>query len=336
MKLKERLREVVRRKNHSDSTFDVYWSHFESFLRFHRQLAGKWVPPEEMGLVEVTRFLTHLAVDKHVSATTQNQALAAILYVYRHVLDIQLTGVDAMRAKQGKYLPTVLNREELAALFSRLDASARLACELMYASGMRISEVVSLRLKDLDFDRCQIHVRQSKGGKDRVVSFPAMLHDNVRIQIQDSDRWWKVDQDSGFKGVPLPNAFARKSTCAASELRWYWLFCSATLSHHPTTKELLRFHIDQSHLSRKVKQAALSAKIMKRVTPHALRHSYATHLLESGTDLRTIQKLLGHSDLSTTEIYTHVDSREATNTRSPIESMPSAKGQKPSLKLFVG
>lgn len=298
-------------------------------------MAGKWIPPEEMGSVEVTRFLTHLAVDKHVSATTQNQALAAILYVYKNVLNIELTGVEAMRAKQGKYLPTVLNREELAALFSRLDSTSRLACELMYAGGMRVSEVVSLRLKDLDFDRCQLHVRQSKGGKDRVVSFPEIMHDKVRLQIQDSDRWWKVDQDSGFKGVPLPDAFARKSSRAASELRWYWLFCSANLSHHPTTKELLRFHIDQSHLARKVKNAANAAKIMKRVTPHALRHSYATHLLESGTDLRTIQKLLGHSDLKTTEIYTHVDTREATNTRSPIESMP-AKTEKPRLRLFVG
>lgn len=154
MKLKERLREVVRRNHHADSTFEAYWSHVESFLRFHRVVAGKWIPPEEMGSVEVTRFLTHLAVDKHVSATTQNQALAAILYVYKNVLKIELTGVEAMRAKQGKYLPTVLNREELAALFSRLDSTSRLACELMYASGMRVSEVVCLRLKDLDFDRC--------------------------------------------------------------------------------------------------------------------------------------------------------------------------------------
>lgn len=335
MKIKEQLRQVVKRNHHASSTFECYWLHFEAFLRFHRQPDGQWVRPEQLGSDEVAKFLTYLAVKKHVSATTQNQALAAILYVYKHILKIELTGIEALRAKRSKYLPTVLTQDEIAALFARLDPISRLACELMYASGMRVSEAVSLRLKDFDFDRCQIHVRQSKGGKDRVVSFPEILHDKVRAQLQDSERWWKHDQDHGYRGVPLPDAFVRKSSLAAGELRWYWLFCSANLSRNPITGELLRFHIDASNLARNVKRASIAAKILKRVTPHALRHSYATHLLEAGTDLRTIQKLLGHADLSTTEIYTHVDSREATQTRSPIEMIGSGNS-KPRLRVFAG
>lgn len=308
-------------KHRAESTKKVYWKHVYDFLNFHRIRTGDWVKPENMDTPEVNQFLTHMAVKRRVSARTQKQAMCAIVFLYNFIVGRELEGIDALRPKVPKTLPTVLNAGEIGQLMAHMSGITLLVTELMYSSGMRINEVISLRIKDLDFERCQIAVKFAKGAKDRMVSFPSVLHERVRVQIAAAQRWWNIDQRRGNQGVPMPFALDRKYPLASTQFAWYWLFPSGNLSRQPHTGNMLRFHVHQSHVTRKFADAVKLSGIHKKATPHTMRHSYATHLLEAGTDLRTIQKLLGHSSLETTEIYTHVDSREATQTTSPLERL---------------
>jgi integron integrase len=343
MKIQQQMLERIRREGKSRKTFKTYWDWSERFLRFSKS-GGQWVHPDKLGEKDVERWLNHLANREHVAARTQNVALQAVLYLFR-MLDRELKGINACRAKTPERVPTVLSIDEVDRLFARLQGIPLTVAQVMYGSGLRISEAMSLRIKDLDFDRSQIVLRAAKGNKDRVTLFSPLLQDVFRSQMRSASICYEHDKENGFHGVPLPDAFWRKSPSAAKAWGWFWLFPSANLSRSPETNQLLRFHADSGHVARSIKTAAEAAKIAKRVTSHALRHSFATHLNEAGADIRTIQKLLGHSRLETTEIYVHVNQNRATATRSPLENVlagevPRQKEPenttKPTLKLFAG
>lgn len=326
-KLSEQLRAKCRMKNYSPNTAATYWHWCEQFLRFHRERSGQWIHPTTMGRVEVEQFLTHLAVKLHVAANTQNLALQSILFLYRELLAIELHGIDAMRAKKPKRIPTVLSRQEVADLFAQLTGQPKLIAQLCYGCGMRIGEAISLRVKDIDFGNSRIVIRGAKGHKDRVVQLPQCIEPLLREQVAAASRWNAIDLAEGCARVPLPDGFDRKFPAAASQVAWYWLFCSHVRSRCPETKRLGRYHIDESTFTRPLSVAVVRAKIRKRVTSHALRHSYATHLKNAGVDLREIQELLGHSDIRTTQIYLHVEEGGAAGVRSPLDSMFRTEGK---------
>jgi len=313
-------RNKLKLLHRAPATFDAYWPHVHSFLLYFRQGAS-WRHPREMGVPEVTEYLTHLAVKRQVSASTQNQALSALIFLYRHVLKIDLQGINAVRAKTSRYIPTVMSRREVAAVLSGLKQPYLLMCQLMYGAGLRLDETMSLRLKDIDFDRGQLHLKTTKGSKPRLTILPQSVVPSLRLQMEQTQKLHALDTRNGIARVPLPKAFERKSPRAASELGWYWLFCSRTLSTCPETHRVGRYHMNESNVGRAVKAAARRAQLTKRVTPHTFRHSFASHLLEDGTDIRTIQELMGHEDISTTEIYLHVKTDGVTRTRSPLESL---------------
>lgn len=316
--LKDDYLSRIKSKHYSKKTFESYWPHVEDFLRWNKQ-GQTWRHPKDMGTPEVTAYLTHLAVNRHVSASTQNQALSAILFLYREVLDIELTGIDAVRAKTPKNVPVVMSRNEVNSVLSNLCGVYKLMAMLMYGSGLRLDECMSLRIKDIDFDRSVIHLKTTKGSKQRIVPLSPTAVDPLRLQIESVRKIHASDVHAGVARVELPGAFERKSPLAASEFRWYWVFCSHSLSKHQEYGWIGRYHMDESNIGREVKKAVLKAKIDKRITPHTFRHSFATHLLEQGTDLKTIQELMGHEDLATTQIYLHVRQNGIGSTRSPLQ-----------------
>ncbi len=318
-KLLDQVVIVCERKKYSAKTGKTYRHWCEDFLRHARAVSGRWVHPREMGRNEIEQYLTHLAVKRRVSATTQNLAFQSILFLYRELLRVEINGVDALRAKRPQRLPTVLSREEVGLVLSRLTGQMKLIASLCYGCGMRIGEALSLRVKDIDFGSRQIIIRAAKGNKDRAVQLPRSAETMLRDQIAVATRWHAIDTADGCARVPLPNAFAVKSPTAESQLSWYFLFCSAVRSADPISKRIGRFHIDESTFSRALSLAVRQAGIHKRVTSHCLRHSYATHLLNCGSDIRTIQKLLGHTDVRTTMIYTHVDESGPASERSPLD-----------------
>ena len=320
-KLLEQLTQKCRQLGYSRKTGETYRHWCLEFLRFHRNRSGDWIHPAKMGKVEVEQFLTWLAVKRNVSPTTQNVAFQSVLFMYRQLLGISIEGVDALRAKRPQRMPTVLSRQEVAELFRFLTGQSKLVAMLLYGCGMRIGEAISLRVKDIDFGNEQIVIRAAKGAKDRVVQLPQSAEPLLREQVAVAEKWNRLDIADGCARVPLPNAFERKSPHAASQLAWYWVFCSHVRSRCPETQRLGRYHLDESNFTRSLGIAARRAGIHKRVTSHCLRHSYATHLLNSGTDIRTIQKLLGHNDVRTTMIYTHVDAGAPASERSPLDSL---------------
>lgn len=323
MKLKQQLQHAIRTNGKSYNTFKTYWGWCERFLRFSKA-EGQWVHPRDMGEAEVETFLTDLAVNQRVAPSTQNQALAALLYLYKHVLKTELTGINALRAKPKTTVPTVLSRGEVSSLLNRMTGKPQLIASLQYGCGLRIGEAVSVRLKDIDLNRSQLIVRHGKGGKDRVTCLPPSLRPLIEKQMQEAKRFCDQDIQNGSNGVSLPNAFGRKSKSAHHSYAWYFLFSSSKLSIDPETSsaERYRHHIHKSHISRQFKQAVQAAGITKHATSHTLRHSFATHLLEAGNDIRVVQELLGHVDLNTTQIYTHVNRNKASmGSRSPLESL---------------
>ena len=251
-------------------------------------------------------WLSHLANNQRVADSTQNQAFSAIITFYREVLNRKFEGIEAARAKPSTYIPVVLSRLEVQSLLQQLRGRDLVVCKLMYGCGLRVNEAVSLRVKDVDFSNNILHIRQAKGKKDRVVKLPSSLVEDLQTWIKQAISWCEHDKRESIGGVVLPRAFQRKSPTAIHDPSWYWLFCSDNLSRDPETKLMGRFHIDQSHLSSVISRAAKRAAINKRVTCHTLRHSFATQLLNNGVDLPTIQKTLGHADIRTTMIYTHV------------------------------
>jgi integron integrase len=320
-KLLDQIGLKCRAKGYSPKTAATYRHWCEDFLRWHRQRSGRWIHPSDMGRAEIEAYLTHLAANRNVSPTTQNVAFQAILFLYRELIGVTIEGVDALRAKRPQRLPTVLSRQEVSELLKQLGGQSRLMAMLLYGCGMRIGEVVSLRVKDVDFDMRQVILRAAKGAKDRVVQLPAAAIEPLRTQIADATHWHARDIADGMARVPLPFAFARKSPQASSQLAWYWVFCSHVRSRDPESQQIGRYHVDESNFTRSLSIAARRAGILKRVTSHCLRHSYATHLLNSGTDIRTIQKLLGHTDVRTTMIYTHVDETGPASERSPLDTL---------------
>jgi integron integrase len=276
--------------------------------------------PRTMGAREVEAFLTHLANAGHVAVSTQNQALSALLFLYREVLQIELPWMENIqRAKRPRRLPVVLSREEVAALLAEMEGVTWLMASLLYGSGMRLMECLRLRVQDVDFVRRELTVRRGKGGKDRRTMLPAMVIDALQGQLAEARRVHERDLAAGFGAVRLPDALARKYTHAAREWAWQYVFPAGSRSIDPRTGVTHRHHVDESVLQRAVKLAVRRARIDKPATCHTLRHSFATHLIESGYDIRTVQELLGHKDVSTTQIYTHVLNRGGHGVQSPLD-----------------
>ena len=314
-KLLDRVRERVRRLGYSPRTEDAYVGWVRRFI-----LANGVRHPREMGAMEVERFLTALAVEGHVSASTQNQALAALLFLYRQVLGIELPWMgEIKRARKPERLPLVLSRDEVMALLDEMNGATWLAAALLYGAGLRLMECLRLRVKDVDFSRYEITVRQGKGGKDRRTMLPAMATQALQDQLREARRMHERDISAGLGEVWLPDALARKFPNAGREWAWQYVFPASRRSIDRRSGEVRRHHVDPSVLQQAVKRAVRRAGIDKPASCHTLRHSFATHLLEAGQDIRTIQELLGHKDVATTQIYTHVLNRGGHGVRSPLD-----------------
>jgi integron integrase len=309
------VRRVLRVHHYSLRTEQAYLGWIRRFVE-----ANGRVNPRELGALEVERFLSRLAVEREVSAGTQNQALAALLFLYRRVLNLELPWMESVvRAKRSQRVPTVLSRLEVERLLSHLDGTPGLVARLLYGSGLRVIEAMRMRIKDVDFERNEITVRDGKGGKDRRTPLPASLVAPLTEQRERALAIHRQDRGDGVEGVWLPSALARKYPNAATETGWQYLFPAATLAVDPRRGIRRRHHLDPDRVQRMVKRAAKQAGIVKPVSCHTLRHSFATHLLEAGYDIRTVQELLGHSDVSTTQIYTHVLNRGAGGVVSPLD-----------------
>ena len=315
-KVLDQLRTVLRRKHYAYRTEQAYVDWVRRFIVFHGMRH-----PTHLGQPEIEAFLTHLAVQLQVASATQNQALNAIAFFYKHVLGQPLDfDLNAIRARRPKRLPTVLSKDEVQALIACLSGSSQLMAQLMYGSGLRISECVRLRVKDVDFAQSQIMVRDGKGGKDRPTILPEALAPSLRNQLVRAKLIHEQDLKKGLAGVFMPNALERKYPHASREWVWQWVFPSSRVATDPRAGLTRRHHTSRSALRKAVSRAAVLAQIDKHVTPHTLRHSFATHMLENGYDIRTVQDLLGHRHVSTTMIYTHVLNRGPLAVRSPLDS----------------
>ncbi|HEV7268999.1 integron integrase [Pseudoxanthomonas sp.] len=276
--------------------------------------------PRELGAVHVEAFLTGLAVEGRVAASTQNQALAAILFLYRDVLGVKLAWMDdVVRAKRPLRLPTVLSQSEVRALLVHMEGRMAVLAQLLYGTGMRLMEGVRLRVKDVDFERRELTVREGKGGKDRRTVLPGSLVPVLKAEIERVRVLHAQDLQRGVGEVWLPHALSRKYPSAAREFGWQYVFPARNISLDPRDGRWRRHHVDEAMLSRALKRARIAAGLAKPVTAHTLRHSFATHLIESGYDIRTVQELLGHKDVATTQIYTHVLNRGAGAVLSPLD-----------------
>jgi integron integrase len=314
-KLLDQVRDAVRLKNYSIRTENTYVDWIERFIRFH-----KLRHPLEMNTPEIEAFLTWLTVEQNVAPSTQNQALSALLFLYRQVLKVELIGsIDAARAQKEKRLPTVLTKAEVQQVLARMTGVHQLMAQLLYGSGMRLMECIRLRVKDLEFTHHQILVRDTKGNEDRITLLPQRVVPLLQTHLRGVKQLHQADLANGHGEVYLPYALARKYPNAAKEWIWQYVFPADRLSVDPRSQAVRRHHTDESGLQKAVRRAALDAKINKHVTPHIFRHSFATHLLESGYDIRTVQELLGHKDIKTTQIYTHVLNKGPLGVRSPLD-----------------
>ncbi len=319
-RLLEQVRARLRVKHYSVRTEQAYVAWIRRFV-----IANGRRHPREMAQAEVEAFLTGLATEGQVSAGTQNQALAASLFLYREVLEVELPWMEGLvRAKRPRRLPVVLSRDEVARLLAALEGPCWLMGSLLYGSGMRLLECLRLRIKDVDAVRGEITVRDGKGGKDRRVPLPVSLRPDLERQRAHALVQHATDRASGGGRVHLPHALARKYPGADLEPGWQYLFPSARLSTDPRTGRSGRHHVSEEVLQRAVKRARVRAGILKPATCHTLRHSFATHLLEAGHDIRTVQELLGHKDVATTQIYTHVLGRGASAVTSPLDRLLAA------------
>jgi len=316
-RLLDRVRRAIRVRHYSPRTEECYVRWVERYIRFHGLRH-----PNTMGSGEIEMFLTDLAVKGHVSASTQNQALGALLFLYQDVLGIELPRLDAVRAKRPKRLPTVLSPEEVGQLLGAVeggDGVFRLMARLLYGAGLRREECCRVRVHDLDLQRDQIMVRHGKGGKDRIVMLPKSLKGELLRHLEWRRGLHQRDLQTGFGRVELPEALGKKYPKAAMEFGWQFVFASRQRSRDPKTGDVGRHHVDPGSLARAVTQASRRAKVDRRTGCHTLRHSFATHLVERGIDIRTIQVLLGHESLETTMIYTHVARKGPAGVTSPLD-----------------
>lgn len=314
-KLLDQVRDAIRLKNYAYSTEKAYVDWIVRYIRFHNIRH-----PREMNTPEVEAFLTHLAVNQNVSPSTQNQARSALLFLYRNVLGIELTGrIDAIRATRDKHLPVVLTKAEVQEVIGRMTGLHQVMAKLLYGSGIRLMECLRLRVKDVDFDRHQLMSRDTKGNEDRVTLLPQRMAPQLCEHLVTVKQQHLTDLAEGYGSVELPFALARKYPNADREWYWQYVFPSENLSVDPRSKFVRRHHLDPSGLQKAVRRATAETKIAKHVTPHIFRHCFATHLLEAGYDIRTVQELLGHKDVKTTQIYTHVLNKGPLGVRSPLD-----------------
>lgn len=314
-KLLDQVRGKIRLKHYSIRTEQAYVDWIRRYIFFH----GKR-HPQELGAHDVEAFLTHLAVAGRVAASTQNQAKSALLFLYREVLGVELAWLDNVeKAKAPKRLPVVLTREEVQAVLARLEGTHWLIASLLYGAGLRIMECVRLRVKDVDISRREILIRDGKGFKDRVTMLPATVVAPLKAHLERVRELHQQDLAAGFGEALLPYALDRKYPNAGRDWAWQFIFPSTNLSEDPRGGKTRRHHLQDQAVQRAVKQAVRAAGVVKPATPHTFRHSFATHLLESGYDIRTVQELLGHADVSTTMIYTHVLNKGGRGVVSPLD-----------------
>lgn len=320
--LLDAVRAQVRFRHYSLRTEEVYVQWVRSFVRFHGLRH-----PAELSRDDVESFLVWLANERRVSASTHKQALSALLFLYQKVLNLSLPWMTEIgRPREERRLPVVLSPAEVARVLAHIDDGQRLLAELLYGTGMRLIEGLRLRTKDIEFERRAIIVREGKGAKDRVVMLPAALEGPLRAHLARVHALWASDRAVGLAGVHLPHALARKYPRAASSWAWHWVFPSPTLSTDPRSGERRRHHLHEGAFQRAFKGALQAAGIGQPASPHTLRHSFATHLLQSGYDIRTVQELLGHADVSTTMIYTHVLRLGGGAVRSPLDTLAGPMG----------
>lgn len=327
MKLLEQVVTVGRRRRLAQNTIDVYRLWIRQFLAFCAQRAGAWKPPQHLGTADVEAFLNDLVMRRRLSASAQNQALCALVFLYKQVLaDVipqdHLGKFLLQRSRRSHRVPTVLSLDEVGRLMEAVDPGrmSRLMVELMYGTGMRVSEVCTLRVRDIDMGRAQIIVRAAKGDKDRVVMLPASMRDRLTAQLEVVEQRWRDDVRRGGGYAPVPDGLLHKRPRAAHELPWQFVFPSSVMRRDECGRGV-RWHTDSSALDRVVYAAARRAGINKRVTCHTFRHSFATHVLEAGYDIRQVQTLLGHANLKTTQIYTHVMNKPAVAVTSPLDRL---------------
>ena len=314
-KLIDQMTEELRSRHYSRRTEQAYTLWVKRYIRFH-----KMRHPKDMGEAEINAFLTHLAVDVKVSASTQNQALSALLFLYRYVFGLDIGDLGSViRARKSHHIPIVMTRDEARSVLSKMHGDTLLMAQLLYGSGLRLSECLCLRVQDIDFAGGEITVWGGKGNKDRVTMLPEGVKQPLREHLKRVKAVHDRDRAAGWGRVALPEALQRKYPNAATDWRWQWVFPQRHRWTDPSTGEQGRYHTDETILQRAVKDAAREAGITKRVGCHTFRHSFATHLLESGYDIRTIQELLGHKSVNTTMIYTHVLNKGGLGVRSPLD-----------------
>lgn len=314
--LLSRMRSEIRRRNYSYRTEQAYTNWVVRFVKFHNLQH-----PAQMDESEVIEYLNYLAEDRNVAASTQNQALCAILFLYEHVLKDPIEEMmDFKRAETPKKLPVVLTPEEVKQILNLLEGTTKLIAELLYGAGLRISECLRLRVLDLDFSYNQIQVRSGKGNKDRITIMPQTTKKKLKDQMQKVEVLHKKDTAAGFEETLLPKALSKKYPDAAKQFKWHYLFPSPKRAKDPRSGLVHRHHISDSNIQRKVKVAVKKSGIKKHATCHTFRHSFATHLLEDGYDIRTVQELLGHKNVNTTMIYTHVMKNKGSIVKSPIDN----------------
>ena len=316
-RLLDLMRDELRARHYSARTERAYCLWVKRYVKFHGLRH-----PADMGAPEINAFLTHLAVDKQVSASTQNQALSGLLFLYRYVYGFDIGDVgDVVRARKSQHLPVVFTREEVRAVLAEMDGESWLMASLLYGSGLRLTECLRLRVQDLEFGRGEVAVRDGKGNKDRVTMLPESLQAPLREQFERARQVHKKDLKDGWGRTILPDALCRKYPNAPQEWVWQWVFPQQNRWRDPKTGQQGRHHIHPTVLQRAVKEAVRRSGVAKRAGCHTFRHSFATHLLETGYDIRTIQELLGHKSVNTTMIYTHVLNKGGQGVRSPLDRL---------------
>jgi integron integrase len=314
----DRMLQMLRLKHLSYRTEQTYMHYLRLFYRF----LGP-IDPQTLSDHDLRAYITYLAVERRVARSTQNIAFNALLFFYRHALEKEIGEIkDAVRAKRSLRLPTVLSKKEVVKLLEQIHGVPKLMAQLAYGCGLRLNECTRLRIQNIDFNGQTLMVRGAKGDKDRETVLPDRVHGALKDRLVKVRSLWEEDRRKDLPGVYLPGALAKKYPNAPKEWIWFWVFPSATISVDPRTQVMRRHHVSGSMLQKAVRRASVAAGISKRVTVHTLRHSFATHLLEDGTDIRTIQQLLGHTNLQTTMIYTHVATKNRLGVRSPLDNAP--------------